>query len=172
MFTIYNPDIEPDYDELLEGGFTQQEHNQHFAWFPGLINIYPFGASGRYWVEVYKSDSYRLEESANFALLLPFTVSKMNAVKIIGADDLDAQTVPIARGRYQLVYQDRYLTQSEINEIPDSLGSADPEADPWLNLGPKLCKVTFILTSIEVTAEILKAPEGEKINLPLFLHHE
>jgi hypothetical protein len=169
MFTVYNPDIESSYDELLEGGFTEQEHNQHFAWFPGLINFYPFGASGKYWIEVHKSDSYRLEENINFALSLPFTVSKMNAIQIIGTDDLNAQTVPIARGKYQLVYQDRYLTQSEIDEIPDNLGSVDPEPDPWINLGPKSCKLTLVKTSTEVAAKILKVPEGLFINLPLEL---
>ncbi|MCY7278032.1 MAG: hypothetical protein LH702_30930 [Phormidesmis sp. CAN_BIN44] len=169
MFTIYNSDLEAHLAEFFDQSFSDHEFEQRFVWSSGLISIFPFGASATYWLEVYKSDSYKIEKKANFALSLPFTVSQMDTIQIIGSDDRDAQTVPIARGRYQLIYQDRYLTQSEINKIPDNLGTVDLEPDFWINLGPKSCKLTFIETSTESTAEILKAPEGLIINLPLEL---
>ena len=169
MFSVSNSDIKPSLDELFEGGFSEQEYSQRFAWFPGAINFFPCGSSGEYWIEVSKSDSYMLEEDSDFAVLLPFTVSKMNTIQISGTDDLEAQAVPIERGMYQLVYQERYLTQPEIDSIPVELGSVDPEPNLWLRLGPKICKLTFIPTSIEFEPEILKAPEGRTIKPPLLL---
>ena len=152
--------------------FTEQDFNQHFAWFPSAVTFFPLGESGTYWVEVLLSDSYEIERKADFAVLLPFIVAVDDAIQVGGSDDRDETRIVrgIAKGYYKLLYQDRYLTQSEIDEISVALPKAQPEREPLLSLGPKYCKLTLVPTLTKATPELLKAPDKRTIKLPLILH--
>jgi hypothetical protein len=150
-----------------------QDYEQRFAWFSTSVTFFPLGDSGIYWVEVFLANSYEVGENVDFAVLLPFTVTEDNAIQVGSVDDRDEICVVqgISQGLYQLVFQERYLTQSEIDAIPADLPSADPQSEPnWLSLGPKLCQLTFIPTTTEVMPVLLKAPKARNIKLPLFLH--
>lgn len=156
--------------EFLEY-FEQQDYDQGFAWFPPSVTFFPLGESGTFWVEILLSDVYKIEDPVDYAVIIPFVVSVEDAIQV-GADDRNEIRIVrgISKGFYKLVYQERYLTQSEIDNISVDLPGAEPESEPGLSLGPKLCKLTFIPTSTKCNAEILKAPSELKIKLPLFLH--
>lgn len=157
--------------------FEEADHSQHFAWFPSSVTFFPPGESGIYWIEIFLGDSYEVDPNADFAVLLPFIVTADDAIQVGGSDDRDETQIirGISKGYYKLLYQDRYLTQFEIDEIlvdfPNSLPKAQPEEEPWLSLGPKICRIMLVPTSTKIGPELLKAPKGTTIKLPLNLHH-
>jgi hypothetical protein len=173
MLGVSNREVIPVLDDMFEGGYEDQEYEQGFAWFPNAVTFFPYGPSSNYWVEVYLGDSYAFEDNITYAVSLPFIISEADVIQVGGSDDIEKiQTVNIDRGIYRLIYQERYLTQPEIDSIPVKFRSSDPQSDPWLNLGPKLCKLIFIPTSTQVAAELLKPLEGKNIKLPLFLRKQ
>jgi hypothetical protein len=169
---LSNLGIVPVLDDIFQDGCEEQEMGQHFIWAPGAINFFSYGSSGSYWTEVFIGSRVQIDKKSFFAVSLPFTVSADDAIQFGGTDDIDEiQTVRIARGKYRLIYQERYLTRAEIKAIPIGLPPFDPEPDIWINLGSKYCKFTFIPTSDDVIAEILKIPPGDHIPLPLLLRN-
>jgi hypothetical protein len=155
------------------GYVIEQDYDQGFAWFSTSVTFFPLGDSGIYWVEVLLANSYEVGANVDFAVLLPFTVTEDNAIQVGSVDGRDEICVVqgISQGSYQLIFQERYLTQPEIDAIPADLPPADPQSEPsGLSLGPKLCQLTFIPTITEVMPVLLKAPKARNIKLPLFLH--
>jgi hypothetical protein len=151
--------------------FEQQDYTQRFAWFPSAVTFFPVGDTGIFWIEVFLGDSYEIDENPDYAVIVPFTVSVEDAIQV-GADDRDEIRIVrgIPRGVYKLVYQERFLIQSEIDNMLVDLPRSEPEAEPWLSLGPKICKITLVPASTKVAPELLRDPEGTTIKLPLTLH--
>jgi hypothetical protein len=89
--------------------FEERDYAQQFAWFPEAITFFPFGASGNYWVEIFLSHSYSVDANADYAVLLPFINSTADVVEVGGDDYGEIVQVPLARGVYKLIYQERYL---------------------------------------------------------------
>ncbi len=167
-FYVTNAGIYP-FQDLLEH-FERQDYYQRFAWFPEAVTFFPIGESAIFWIEVFLGDNFTLDYEADYAVLLPFTNTTNNAVEIGGGDDGEIIFINLSQGVYKLIYQERYLTQTEIDQIPDELPSEDPQEAFWHSFGPKVCQLTFISTSSTPKPEILIPPRGRDLKM-LFLHH-
>lgn len=166
-FYVANVGIIPDL-VLLEQ-FEERDYAQRFAWFPEAITFFPLGATGTYWVELFLGDSYSVDADADFAVLLPFINSTADVVDVGGDDYGEIVQVPLAKGVYQLIYQERYLSQREIDQRPAELPPEDPQPFWEDSFGPKSCHLTLIPVSAKPEPEILKPLRGRTIE-SLFLH--
>jgi len=173
-FDVGNVGVIPSIDLLHL--FEEKDYEQHFAWFPSSVTFFPLGESGTYWIEIFLGDSYEVEANSSFSVLLPFIVLTEDAIQVGGSDDSDETQIirGVTKGYYQLLYQERYLTQAEIDKISVNLSSplpeAQPDEEPWLSLGPKICKIMLVPTATKIAPELLKAPPDVTVKLPLFLH--
>jgi hypothetical protein len=136
--------------------WTAADSAQEFMWYPDFTCFATIGHVGDYHVEIWKGDTgdtVEVDSDTMRAILVPFTVSEVRFVWVTG-DGLGF-VLPIHPGCYQLIFQNRYLTDEEIRELPD-FDQDDQEYYDDDELKPELCKLTFIPATGEVEPQILR----------------
>lgn len=167
-FYIANAEVNPD-DGLLEQ-YERQDYYQRFAWFPEAVSFFPIGESATFWIEIFLDTNYVLDPDVDYAVLLPFFNKTDNPIEIGGGDNGETILINLSKGIYKLIYQERYLTQAEIDQFPEELPPAEPEEPFGHSFGPKLCHLTFISTLSSPAPEILRPPRDRDLKT-LFLHN-
>jgi hypothetical protein len=137
---------------------------QRFMWWPDFVCFLPVSDFGAYHVEVWQASNVEVDSDTVRAILVPFYVSDIASVWVSGTDDRGI-SVPIPSGHYQLLFQNRYLTDEEMLRLP-GFG----ESYLHFTLKPELCKLTFVPIRGEVQPQILRQDEQMRPPSELVLH--
>jgi hypothetical protein len=161
-------------DILDETNWSEVESRQRFVWMPDLVLVFPCGPIS-YWIEVYEDNINALDDRAYFALSVPFQLKERKKIQFCGPVDLrQDNSVVLEAGDYCLIFQERFMTQTEIDALPVSMVEADISEDandPEIALGPRCCTFTFIPVDQPCEAEILKELPNSRILKPLTLRN-
>jgi hypothetical protein len=135
--------------DIMEAGqWLDRECRQRFAWMSDFIAFFPYGSFGSYWIEVYEKNTDALDDRTYFAVAVPLRLTQQTAVQFCGTDDMsEPHEVLLESGEYRLVFQERFMTQPEIDILPVVLIGADTSEDandPRIALGPRCCTFTFV----------------------------
>jgi hypothetical protein len=159
-------------DLLDETNWSEVEGRQRFVWMPDLVLVFPYGPIA-YWIDVYEGNINALDDRSYFALSVPFQLKKRKKVQFCGPVDLrQDNSVVLEAGDYRLIFQERFMTQAEIDMLPVDMIEADISEDandPEIALGPRYCTFTFIPVEQPCEAEILKELPNSRIRRPLTL---
>ena len=131
--------------------------NQGFVWHPNFVGFETRGEIGGGWVRVYVSNNLELEAEIERAIVVPYFVSSENYFYL--SDDDSGQCVELESSQYQLLYQNRYLRNDEIEILGEFEDEFEPEEDPD-SFRPELCLLTFIPTTEEIEPQILRHEPG------------
>lgn len=133
--------------------------DQGFFCYPNCIGFETRGKIGGCWIQVYISESLELESDTERAIVVPYYVSEENHFYLSG--DHSSKSIEIKSGQYQLLYQNRHLSDSEIESLGDEFDYFDSEdsIDPESSR-PELCLLTFILTTEVIEPQILRREPG------------
>ena len=127
--------------------------NQGFFWYPNCVGFETRSEIGSCLVKVYVSERLELETDTERALVVPYRVLSQNHLYL--SDDESEQRINIESGQYQLLYQNRYLSNSEIESSSEFEDEFDPEEDPN-SFRPELCLLTFIPGDEVIEPQILR----------------
>ena len=133
--------------------------DQGFVWHPNFIGFKTRNNIGGCWVQAYVSESLSLEPDTERAIVVPYRVSDENYFYL--SDDNLGEHVDLKSGQYQLLYQNRRLSNDEIESLGDEFDYFDPEdgINPESSR-PELCLLTFIPTTEVIKPQILRSEPG------------
>ena len=133
--------------------------NQGFFWYPNCVGFETRGIIGGCWVKVYVSKRLKLESDTERAIVVPYHVSSENYFYL--SDDNLGKPIKLESGQYQVLYQNRYLGNDEIESLGNTFDYFDPEDSIDLEGSrPELCLLTFIPTTEEIEPQILRHEPG------------
>lgn len=142
--------------------------DQGFFWHPNCVGFKIRNEIGGCWVKIYVSERLELKAETQRAIVVPYRVSQENYFYLSGDNPMGH--VDLSSGQYQLLYQNRYLSDAEI----ESLGQFDyfnPDIDSD-DTRPELCLLTFIPTPEEIEPKILRCEPGFNPPSELILFRE
>ena len=130
--------------------------DQGFVWHPNFIGFEIRNQIGDCKVKIYVSDLLELEPDTERAIVVPCCVSDKNYFYL--SDEESEVRIDLKFGQYQLLYQNRYLTDSEIESLEEfeylDLEIIDNDTRP------ELCLLTFIPTTEVIEPQILRREPG------------
>lgn len=131
--------------------------NQGFVWHPNFVGFEIRNQIGSCIVEIHISNHLELESNTERAIVVPYYVSDENYFYL--SDENSEVRIDLKSGQYQLLYQNRYLTDSEIESSGEFEDVFDPKEDPD-SFRPELCLLTFIPTTEVIEPQILRREPG------------
>ena len=129
---------------------------QGFFWYPNCVGFETRGEIGGCWVIIYISDHLELEPDTERAIVIPYRVTSGHFE--ISGEESEVR-INIESGQYQLLYQNRRLSNREIENLGVFEDEFVPEEDPD-SFRPELCLLTFIPATEVIEPQILRREPG------------
>ena len=149
-----NVSTPPLYSQNYNNADINAYFDQGFTWHPNFVGFKIRNEIGGCWIKVYVSERLELQDDTEITIIVPYRVSAENCFYL--SDEDSEISIDLDSGQYQLLYQNRYLSNSEIESLGDTFDYFNPEEDPDPDGSrPELCLLTFIPTTEEIEPQIL-----------------
>lgn len=118
--------------------------DQGFLLYRNLVTFSNMSDLGIYWVRILTSDELRVDVNIRKAIVLPYEVRKSGNLFLYCETLNYYEPFSIEKGKYNLLYETRFLTEDEVASIPEYAEDFLP-ADNYTEF-PELIQFTFVPT--------------------------